>query len=337
MSETILENLFFNLNDSTEILQNELGVSYLEALLETLENVIHGKEARVEDGLPKEETVGRLNEIYAKIDLDKAKAKDIREALQLLLIKGSQADHVQAQHQMTPDAIGLIIAYLIDRLHDGEEDLHLLELGSGTGNLLFTLINDLEKRTNREISADGVEIDDLLIALAAVSADLQGHDDVTFSRQDALRPLYVRPADVVISDLPVGYYPDDENARTFDMANEEGHSFSHYLFLEQGLKYIKEGGLAFYLVPAHIFSNESSLNLVEYIREVGYFQGLIQLPTSFFKQEEARQSILILQKKGAEAKQAKEVLLAQAPDLTKDTTASRFLQDIENWYLENIK
>ncbi|MDI5788556.1 hypothetical protein PO124_09590 [Bacillus licheniformis] len=32
-------------------------------------------------------------------------------------------------------------------------------------------------------------------------------------------------ADAVICDLPVGYYPDDESARAFELKADEGHSF----------------------------------------------------------------------------------------------------------------
>ena len=51
----------------------------------------------------------------------------------------------------------------------------------------------------------------MLIRLAASTGDLL-QQPVTLYRQDALQPLLIDPVDVVISDLPVGYYPDDKTA-----------------------------------------------------------------------------------------------------------------------------
>ena len=67
-----------------------------------------------------------------------------------------------------------------------------------------------------DVTATAIEIDDLLVRLSAVTAELLEHP-VTFYVQDALRPLFVDPVDITISDLPVGFYPDDENALNYEL------------------------------------------------------------------------------------------------------------------------
>lgn len=44
--------------------------------------------------------------------------------------------------------------------------------------------------------------------------------------------LLVDFVDVVISDLFVGYYLDDENVKIFEFCCEEGYLFVYFLFIE---------------------------------------------------------------------------------------------------------
>jgi site-specific DNA-methyltransferase (adenine-specific) len=46
-------------------------------------------------------------------------------------------------------------------------------------------------------------------------------------------------------------------------------------------------------------------------------QAILNLPTKMFKDEQAQKSILILQKVGASAKQAEQVLLGEFPEFNK--------------------
>ncbi len=69
----------------------------------------------------------------------------------------------------------------------------------------------------------GVEIDDILIRLAYVNANLQAHPVQLFN-QDSLEPLFIDPVDAVVCDLPVGYYPNDSRAADYQLKAVEGHS-----------------------------------------------------------------------------------------------------------------
>lgn len=333
--ETLIERLYKGINDSALLLKEALGLSYIEAYIETAENILDGRTTRVIDGQPDEGTAGRLNDIYSHLELEIASPEEIRRANQFVLLKAAQDDYIQANHRVTPDLVGQIMAYLSLLFIDKEEELHLVDFGVGTGNLLTTVMNELQSE-GVHIKATGIDVDDLLLSAAIVNSSMQGHQDIQFIKQDTLTNLFIEPADIAISDLPVGYYPDDEQAENFNLSFDEGHSYAHFLFIEQALNYLKENGLAFFVVPSAIFQDEKAKSLIQYTHEIGFFQAIIQLPRNFFKNEQSQQSIVLIQKKGSRARQAKEVLIARAPDFTQKEKVFSFFNDIAVWKDQNF-
>ena len=83
--------------------------------------------------------------------------------------------HAQPNHQMTPDSIGLLIGHIASKLVVEKENITLLDPAVGTGNLLYTVMNTIDN----ECHASAVEIDELLVRLSAVMAELLEHQ-VTF-------------------------------------------------------------------------------------------------------------------------------------------------------------
>ena len=104
---------------------------------------------------------------------------------------------------------------LIDQLAKSDQ-LDVLEVGSGTGNLAETIVN------NSRLTIDylGLEVDDLLIDLSASIADVM-ESSVVFAQGDAVRPQVLKESDLIVSDLPIGYYPDDEIAQRYQVASSE--------------------------------------------------------------------------------------------------------------------
>ncbi|UZM98670.1 class I SAM-dependent methyltransferase [Lysinibacillus sp. MHQ-1] len=96
-----------------------------------------------------------------------------------------------------------------------------------------------------KVEATGVEVDELLIRLAAATADLT-EQPISLYRQDALQDLLANPVDAVVCDLPVGYYPNEEIALEYELCSSEGMSYAHHLFMEQSMNYTKEGGYLFF-------------------------------------------------------------------------------------------
>lgn len=325
-----LDTFFRLLDQSISILQKEMDFSYLESLIETGENVLDNNTVRVENGKPKNETVEKLTELYHEFNLEKMAPEEIRQGIQLAILKGTKEDYLQPNHQMTPDSIGSLMAYLIEVIAlSDEKKIHLADLSVGTGNLLFTVYHFLN-RSDRELSATGVDNDDLLISLAATSAALQ-NVPLKLLHQDALTNLLIEPIDILATDLPIGYYPLDDHAKRFDSSFKEGHSYSHFLLIEQGLHYLAEGGFGFFLVPSTLFETNEAKNLLTFIQKVGHFQGMVQLPKELFQNEQSRKAILVLQKKGKSTKQAGEVLLANAPDFKDAQAMKKFISEINQW------
>src|SRR5699024_8686792 len=80
------------------------------------------------------------------------------------------------------------------------------------------------------------EIDQTLIRISVMYANFM-QSQIEFFHQDSLQPFLLDPVDLVVADLPVGYYPDDEQARKYELKASEGHSYAHYLLTEQSLHY----------------------------------------------------------------------------------------------------
>jgi site-specific DNA-methyltransferase (adenine-specific) len=323
---TPVEDLFTILNETATIMQEELHSTYLEALAETGENLFH--ESILQDELS-ELTVKRLRKSYESINLSSCTKEEIRKSFQLAILKGMK-ENVQPNHQMTPDAVGMLMGYLVEKFIQ-DKSFRLLDPAVGTGNLLTTVMNHQKDKT---VEATGIEIDDLLIKLAYINANLQEHP-IQFFNQDSLEPLFIEAADAVVSDLPIGYYPNDVRSAEYKLKADEGHSYSHHLFIEQSMNHVKSGGYLFFIIPNGIFESDQAPKLHEFIKENAYIQGLIQLPLTMFKSEKAAKSIFILQKKGEGVTPPKQALLVNLPSLSKTAEAEKILKKIDVWFKES--
>lgn len=237
---------------------------------------------------------------------------------------------VQPNHQMTPDAVGMLVGYLVNKFVQ-DKSFRLLDPAVGTGNLLTTVINHQQ---GKSVDATGIDIDDILIKLSYVNANLQQHPIRLFN-QDSLEPLFIEEVDAVVGDLPVGYYPNDIRAAEYEMNADKGHTYAHHLFIEQSMRHIKAGGYLFFIIPNGLFESEQAPKLHEYIKKHANIQGVIQLPLSLFKNEHSAKSILILQKKGEGIKQPKQVLLVNMPSLSNTVEVEKILHKINEWYKDN--
>lgn len=331
MKTTHAETFYNVMLESSLLIKNELDSTFIEALIETGENILDNSVIHTENGLPTLPVREKLKDLYNSIKFEELSLDDKKQAVQLILIKAAKEDKLQPNHQPTPDAIGLLISYLAELFADFSKPSHIADFSVGTGNLLYTLFTYLSNQLEGvNHTYTGVENDELLISLTSTLSALLAIP-VELLHQDALRPLLVNPADIVVSDLPIGYYPIQLEEGKFDTVLNSGHSYSHFLLIEQGLKYLKETGLAFYILPTNTFETEEVKILLSHINTVGYVQGIIHLPTEWFKNEQSKKSILILQKKGDNSRQAQEVLIATSPSLSDKKAFSEFLMDIKAW------
>ncbi|MDD1504523.1 class I SAM-dependent methyltransferase [Lysinibacillus sp. CNPSo 3705] len=302
-----IEKLFGMLNEHAEKIEKEHNVTLLEGILDGLEAWLDGEVDFSQDGATKE---------------------DVRKAIQIAVLKGMRKGS-QPNHQMTPDTLGLLVGYFVEQLFAERlktEKISILDPAVGTGNLLLTVMNLLDGKTE----ATGVEVDELLIRIAAATADLT-EQPVSLFRQDALQDLLVNPADAVVCDLPVGYYPNEDVALDYELCASEGMSYAHHLFIEQSINYTKDGGYLFFLAPTHLFESEQSKQLHKYIQKHAWIQAIIQLPDTMFANKALEKSIVILQKQGKEFNAPKEVLLAKVPNMQNKQALAMFFEKVKMW------
>ncbi|MFS1517614.1 class I SAM-dependent methyltransferase [Bacillus sp. SCS-151] len=320
---TNIEQIFTVIDCTANLLQEDLACSYLEAVAETGENIFH--ETILQEELS-ELSKKRLNKEYEKLIVQKYSNEEIRKAYQLAALKGMR-ESTQPNHQMTPDSVGVFVSYLVSKFMRNYESFKVVDPAVGTGNLLTTVLNHT---SDKQITSFGVDVDDLLIKLAYVNANLQQHP-IQFFNQDSLEPLLIDPVDLVVCDLPIGYYPNYVVADGYELKSPEGHSYAHHLFIEQCMNYTKEGGYLFFLVPNNLFESELAPSLHKYLKETSIIQGLLQLPLSLFQHEKHAKSIFILQKKGAEVKVPKQALLVDLPSFSKKEAIQGIIQRIDSW------
>ena len=167
------EQIFGFINGRAEELVKSQEVDYLDGLLQTLEDTLDGKYEWQVEGMTKE---------------------DMRKAIQIAILKGMRKSS-QPNHQMTPDTLGILVGYFVEQFFEKEIAngvISVLDPALGTGNLLMTVMNAMDGKIN----ATGVEVDELLIRLAAATADLV-EQPVTLFRQDSLEKLLVDPVDAI--------------------------------------------------------------------------------------------------------------------------------------------
>ncbi|TMN21177.1 class I SAM-dependent methyltransferase [Lentibacillus cibarius] len=326
MEKTDVELLFEQIDNITETVQHYENETYLDSLVLTLEIMFYQNPL---DGID-EQLKEKLQSLINDFNVKEYETTQIRKALQLAILKGMKGA-TQQQHLMTPETVALFVGYLAGKLTGGKEKIRMFDPASGTGNLLMAVWEQLENVGAVYAS----EVDTTLIKLAVMNANLQKRE-VEFFHQDSLRPFLLDPVDLVISDLPVGYYPDDISANDYELKADEGYSYSHHLFIEQSINYTVPGGYLIFVIPEFLFDSDQSDKLHAYLQEKAHIVGVLQLPETAFKSEKNRKSILILQKKGSNTSAVRQPLLVQVPSFKNTKAMNDILAQMNSWFSTNI-
>nr|WP_156647146.1 class I SAM-dependent methyltransferase [Lentibacillus sp. JNUCC-1] len=295
---------------------------YLDRLMLTMETLHLDEPA---PGIP-DKAKTHMQKMLDGVDLKQLKSEDIRNAIQLAVIKGMK-DSTQQQHLITPETIALIIAYLAAKFNQDRTPTVLFDPVSGSANLLTAVLEQMPEQT----AAYAAEVDPTLVQLAVLNANLQ-KKEIEFFHQDSLQPMLLDPVDMVVADLPVGYYPDDVQAASFELNSEEGHAYAHHLMIEQSLRYTKAGGYLIFIVPAFLFESDQAGKLRDFIRTHAHIVGMLSLPESAFKDKRHQKSILILQKKGETTHAPKQPLLVQFPSFKDHNAVASVMVQMNNWF-----
>ena len=276
-----IEEAYGLILENVQQIQNALSTNFYDALIE--QNGIY---------LDRDTELETLNANDEKLRALRLTKEEWRRAYQYIFMKAAQTEPLQPNHQFTPDAVGFILTFLIDQLA-GHHQVDLLEVGSGTGNLAETIL----EHTQKDIDYLGLEVDDLLIDLSASIAEVM-NSKAHFVQGDAVRPQVLKESDMIISDLPVGYYPDDSIAARYEVASREEHTYAHHLLMEQSLKYLKPGGYAIFLAPNNLLTSQQSHLLKEWLLKQAQILAMIALPENLFASSNHAKTIFVLRKQG---------------------------------------
>ena len=310
-----IEKAYGYLLENTQTIQNDLQTNFYDALVE--QNAIYL------DGQTELTLVKENNQRLKNLSLNK---EEWRRSFQYLLMKAAQTEPLQANHQFTPDGIGFLLVFLVDQLASSDQ-VDVLEMGSGTGNLAQTLMNNCQ----RSLDYLGLEIDDLLIDLAASMAEVM-KADVNFAQGDAVRPQVLKESDVIISDLPVGYYPDDAIASRYQVASPQGHTYAHHLLIEQSLKYLKPGGVAIFLAPNDLLTSEQSPLLKKWMQDHAQVLAMVTLPENLFRSANLAKTIFVFRKQEEAVVQP---FVYPLTDLQDQEDLMKFRESFQNWNKES--
>ncbi|WP_018933561.1 class I SAM-dependent methyltransferase [Gracilibacillus lacisalsi] len=317
-----IEKVFSDLDQLTSTIEETENEPYLESLIFAL-RAIQTEEAL---DLPDKKTADSLASLKESFYSEDTTSESIRKVIQLALIKGMKGS-TQHQHVVTPDSVAMFMGYFIQKLMPETKQLRLFDPASGAANLLTAVINQVEA----DVTGYGSEIDPTLIQLAVESANLQ-EVEIEYFHQDSLTPLLLEPVDAIVADLPVGYYPNDEQAAKFELNADEGHAYAHHLFIEQSMMYTKEAGYLLFVIPNFLFTSDQSDKLQKYLHNHAHILALLQLPLSMFSSEQHAKSILVLQKHGKDTKPPKQTLMAQLPSFRDVNKTHNILQKIDDWF-----
>lgn len=326
-----IQQIYQFVDQTTQELKQDLRVTYQDALSENILNIL-SQTTFIEDGFPNEDQAKSLNQHYQSFDLTTFSTKEIKEALDLAIIKAQRLDQVDVNHLMTPNIIATLCSLVITEVFQQypKKVLQTIDPAIGTGNLLYQANHELQQSTELSLQMYGLDNDDQMLMLAdAVSQAVKVSVDLY--HQDAVADWLLSDFDLILSDLPVGYYPVDDNVVNFQTKAQKGHSYAHHLLMEQAMKNVQPGGIGIFVVPSQIFQTEQAKQLAEWMVQDVYLQAVLSLPTKLFASTEAAKSLVVLQRHGALAQQSPEVLMGQIPNLDDAQDLTQFKQQLQNW------
>lgn len=263
---------------------NEILVSYLEAISRVLDQYMNDEEIAVPIDYEKS-LQEKLESIDNLFENGKVNSEEIRKALLLLDIKGFKQVNFSLD-LITPDAVGMLLVHIIDAYCKGYSKLSILDPNVGTGNLIAVINNFL----HQEVTFTGIENHEILAKLLSSKANfMEMNCQVIF--QDALKGTYSNH-DLLVCD--VASYDYDITGYESVLANE-GIKYFPYLLIEKYLDSQKPIGKQIYIIDYDFFEKPGGKIFKEYLNQKAIIKSLIVLPNSMFLQKEFTKGILIIE------------------------------------------
>ncbi|CAM3151427.1 class I SAM-dependent methyltransferase [Leuconostoc rapi] len=326
MTQEKIAQGFDALTTSMQALAQDMDVSITDALIEIIEDVQAGS-IHHELGKPTAEVTQEISQAINTVDWSHIARGDLRKILQLAILKANRDDKLQANHQLTPDGLGYLLADFLLQTADLSNGDTILDLTVGSGNLLNT-INDVLLMHDITVNRVGIDNDDTQLALATAVDQLLNQGTTEFYQEDVIAIDETPKAKAVIADLPIGYYPLVPSS-SYETRATDGRSLTHHLLIEKSLDFVTEDGWVYLIVPANVLSGAHAKKILQFVTQKAQLKAFLQLPNDFFKDQRAAKAILVLRKKGVGPKS--EVLMGQYPNLKDIDALKSFLQEIAAW------
>ena len=296
-----LEKLFFKIDKEVEEIKGE-GL-YFEGLIKylTLEN----------------------DDDYFDI-VDNYDKETIRKVYQFLLLKALKELN-NPSYDITPEVITMYISHLIECIY-GDKKVSITDLASGSGSLLINiaaLVKGEKEITSVDVDSNYVRLQQNIFNLLEINVEI--------INQDALKPLNIKKQDIVISDVPFGYYADEDNSLNYKLCSTDGYSLNALLFIEQAANYLDENGVGILVIPKKVLELED--NFKKYLEEDINLNAVITLPDEMFKNVSQQKAIILITKKG-QTRLPNQVFLAQIPSFQNKASYAKFIEEFNEW-LEN--
>jgi hypothetical protein len=297
-----LEKLFFKIDKEVEEIKGE-GL-YFEGLIKylTLEN----------------------DDDYFDI-VDNYDKETIRKVYQFLLLKALKELN-NPSYDITPEVITMYISHLIECIY-GDKKVSITDLASGSGSLLINiaaLVKGDKELTSVDVDSNYVRLQQNIFNLLETNVEI--------INQDALKPLNIKKQDVVISDVPFGYYADEDNSLNYKLCSADGYSLNALLFIEQAANYLDDNGVGILVIPKKVLELED--NFKKYLEEDINLNAVITLPDEMFKNASQQKAIILITKKG-QNRLPNQVFLAQIPSFQNKASYAKFIEEFNDWIENN--
>lgn len=299
----VVDEFYDVIDESCMLLNEKLHLNYLDCLIRVGNDILY----EINDSKLDEEDLKKIESNYKKIESLVITNEDVRQAMQLLIIKAMK--HINMNLEiMTPDYINYIIGHIINmycKSDNKKDNIDIIDVEVGTGNLINAVANFVEKETN----LIGVENNKLLIDVCRINTELQNNEIILYF-QDTLTKIMDK-VDIAIGDLE---------------ATEKDNKYYPYEIILNYLPNIKDDGLFIYLIENDFFNKKQLLDFKQKFK--GTFLGLIVLPNNLFNEKHIGKSLLIGSSKEIHNF---EMMIMQLSELNKKEKFLQDLKEIEQW------
>lgn len=303
-----LELFYDCIDESNNILYEAFHKNYFELIELTVENILNSDVVCDVD----EEVTEKLNKVYDKIvDIDFT-VEDVRKAMQAIILKGFKEMGIP-NGNTTPDSLGILTAYLITKLTE-QKQIRILDPLCGTGNLLHTILNHLDKECN----AFACDHDLWSTKLTKMVSDLL-NIPVEVYLQNCLN-LKMKELDFIVFDMP-------------HSLKEENKAYFPYESIVHFSKMLKEDGCIIGIVGHDFFNYDKDQEFKKELLKECSIIGLIELPDSLFVSNP--KVMVVIQKRVIQDK--KNCFMVKLPSFTDVKAFNTSLMEIEAWFEKNKK